>query len=427
MTCGPGRGPNLLGIRPAPKSLAAVLRNPEVDPWQSRAAPAMMGTMDSTLASPPVPLAQPGPRLHALWAMSVAALISGCPDNTFDPKDAGPTGPGSDLTDKDIGTPCYCELEQGHCKRNPTNSCPKSGMVCLIATPDPNHSNAGNALWEAPMFSVGRVTTDGGVVYEGECTIVTSIDYMPPCPLGTVAVSLSTGINVCKRSCESDQECERDNWVCDQPLLDQASLHTPPVVERGLALNLCRPACVADFPDCLRSTACLMDTDQGCFRSPGQASATHPNVGIYVGDRNGARTCASTGHCVPTTQRSATAVLGSQCHSAAECPVNYLCVSDQAYSNNPDGLGFCTWADCNPFPQQGQGYGCPQAVGQTCEVTFELPMCFSDCTGAGVCGMPGQMCLVADQAKIYNTTSTGQPIGWKGQHCLDCDLANMCP
>lgn len=376
--------------------------------------------------------ALPSRRLPCSLAAALLALAAapGCTEDLdYGDEDAGTSViPG--LAYADIGTLCSCDLVVDNatglqrCASNPTNTCPKAGMTCVIATPDANANNAGNGLWEGPLFSVGRMAGTGSVVVEGECTILGTPARPPACPTGTVGITVSSGATICKRTCQSDQECGRADWVCDTPLLDRNGIDMDPAAERGLDLKLCRPRCVSDFPDCNRSTPCTMGRP-GCYRSALTRNAPG-DLGIYVGDRNGARVCHESGHCQAVAGRNPLAGVGSPCASHADCAVNFLCVSGPAYGA-PDGLGFCTYADCDPNAAAGQVGAC--VPGLTCERAFEMGMCFPDCASGTICnGGAGQMCGQAAPAMIYNyDPATGAPVGWKQNQCVDCALTGMCP
>jgi hypothetical protein len=363
-----------------------------------------------------------------LLLASPLLVLSACTEGTYT-RDGGASSSGvpSGITFQDIGTPCTCEVNLATlgCSRAPVNSCAKSALNCVIVTYD-SFANAGNPLWEATMFSRGRVA-DGGVVIDGECTLTGNVFQLPSCPQGTMPITLSNGLVACKRICQSDQDCGRTGWVCDAPLLNRNGIDVSfPPVEAPLDLKICKPACVTDFPDCLRTTPCNLGRP-GCFKSP---LVNGPQgLGIYVGDRNGGRACSpTTGKCEPTTARNDLAVLGAACSGNVDCPSQHLCVSDVAYADNPSGSGFCTYADCDPLAAAGAVGACVQ--GLTCEYAFEHGMCFPDCAGGTLCGL-GQVCGTADPARVVNYDPvTGYPRAWKGNHCIDCRMSTntgMCP
>ncbi|MBI5493429.1 MAG: hypothetical protein HY904_00275 [Deltaproteobacteria bacterium] len=362
------------------------------------------------------------------WQLAGLLGVTGaaCTTTTSEP-DAG-TGIPSGIAYADIGSPCQCDLSDGTgaCARNPTNTCAKSALTCVIFTPDETTNNAGNPWWEAPLFS--RITSpDGGFVIEGECTLTAPRELQLFCPTGTVAVQLSTGMQACKRMCVSDQECSRSGWVCDQPLLDRVGIDRLAIpTERGFDIDLCRPACSGGFPDCLRSTPCTMGRP-GCFRSAYTRNAPM-DLGIYVGDRNGGRVCnAQTGHCDVTALRNEINRVGGACASNEDCPTDHLCITDNAYANPPVGAGFCTYADCDPNAQPGAAGSCNPALGITCERAFEHGMCFPDCRGGTLCDV-GQKCSMPDMFIAGNLNpNTGQPLGWKQNQCVDCGLTGVCP
>jgi hypothetical protein len=301
------------------------------------------------------------PRLPALFLL--ALFTQACDTTTGGGADGGSSGVPFGITYEDIGTLCTCTVVPDptsasgfSCAPNPTNTCPKSALTCVVGTPDDRLSNAGNALWETPLFARGT-SVDGGTVIEGECSLVGTDIFPAACPRGTVSVQLSSGMTTCKRQCLTDAECGRPGWVCDAPFLARSGLQQNPPRELPLDLKVCRPACNADFPDCLRSTACV-NGEPGCYRSWTTRGAP-PQWGIYVGDRNGGRSCnLTTGHCEATVEprRGAgipAAAVGADCGSNADCNTNNLCISDYAYSATPQGCGFCTFANCNPYPAQG--------------------------------------------------------------------------
>ena len=367
--------------------------------------------------------------------LAVVALLTACTTTTTYP-DAGPTVP-SGITFEDIGTPCTCNLVAAggsvSCDRNPTNSCARSALTCVISLVGPAFSNAGNALWEGVLFSravPNAVDQDGGAVaqVEGECTLRAPPGVTLACPSGTVVLALSDGSTVCKRQCFNDTECGRSGWVCDTPLLDRNGLDmAEPAQEVPLNLKLCRPACEADFPHCNRSTPCTMGRP-GCQRSALTPGAP-VNLGLYVGDRNGGRTCNRVnGHCETTAARTPGTPVGSPCQSHENCDFDHLCVSDGIYSDNPTGIGFCTYANCNPFAAADMD-GCPGPLGANkCQVAFEMGMCFANCANGTLCGNPGQKCSQPDPYRILNLDpTTGGPRGWSQQQCVDCNLTGVCP
>jgi hypothetical protein len=360
-----------------------------------------------------------------------AALILGltsCTGGTYT-LDAGASGSGYAFAD--IGTVCKCETETDpvtgglRCIQNPTNTCTKSGMTCVLATPEAAFSNAGNPLWEAPLFYRAEMQDGGFPVFEGECTLTASVTQALLCPLGTVALALSSGLQVCKRTCLGDSDCGRDAWVCDQPRLDQAGIDSlSPAQEIPSAVRLCRPACSADFPDCNRSTTCTIGK-AGCQRSAFTRNAP-TTLGIYIGDRNGARVCNGvTGHCEDIASRGS-GYVGDRCTGHADCQAQFLCVSDTAYADVTDGYGFCTYADCNPSAAANTAGAC--VAGLTCEYAFEMGMCFPDCQGGTLCSGQGQKCAVPDMGRIANYDSTTGAQGtWKQVQCVDCDTTGVCP
>ena len=368
-------------------------------------------------------------RVARLLPLCLATALSlGCSEGTYT-VDGGASSSGvpSDVTFQDIGTPCTCVVNPANntCTGAPVNTCGKSSLACVIVTYDA-FSNAGNPLWEATMFSRGKVA-DGGMVIEGECTLTGNTTYLPACPQGTVAIALSSGLTACKRTCQSDQDCGRTGWVCDTPLLDRNGIDVSwPPVEAPLNLKICKPACLTDFPDCLRTTTCSLGRP-GCYKSP--LVAGPEGLGIYVGDRNGGRSCsATTGKCEATPSRNDLAIMGAACTGNAQCPTQHLRISDMAYADQPTGSGFCTYADCNPLAAAGEVGAC--VAGLTCEYAFESGMCFPDCAGGTMCGM-GQVCGQADANRIVNYDPvTGVPRNWKGNHCVDCRMStntSMCP
>ncbi|MEW5854913.1 MAG: hypothetical protein AB2A00_39415, partial [Myxococcota bacterium] len=365
----------------------------------------------------------------------MAALALGCTDggSYTVKKDAGPDVPAG-ITYDDIGTPCTCEIVfdeasgTNRCARNPTNTCAKSALTCVIATPDPATHNAGNELWEAPLFYRQTTTADGGVATEGECTLLAPPGFALGCPRGTSAILLSTGVTVCKRQCQADQECGRPDWVCDQPLMDRNVIDSAPpgTPEQPLNLRLCRPACQADFPDCNRTTPCTLGRP-GCVRSPSSRNAPE-GLGIYIGDRTGTRVCnRTTGHCDARTGADSQAPVGKQCTSHNDCNVNNICISDTAYANVPDGVGFCTFAGCDPAQAPGQD-GCGDGVSLLCEPAYDMGLCWVNCSGGTICAAPGTKCGVPEMWRVANFDPiSGQPGVWDSNHCIDCDLTGVCP
>lgn len=369
----------------------------------------------------------------------LALLLTACETTTTGGTDGGVTTVPAGITYEDIGSPCQCTVVPDptsasgfSCAPNPTNTCAKSALTCVVGTPDERLTNAGNALWETPLFSRGT-QVDGGTVIEGECTLVGTDVFPTACPMGAVAVQLSNGLTVCKRTCFTDAECGRPGWVCDRPFLDRRGLQVANPSEIPANIQVCRPACNADFPDCLRSTACV-NGEAGCYRS--WTTRTAPaQWGIYVGDRNGGRSCnRTTGHCDATVEprRGAgipAAAVGADCGSNADCNTNNLCVSDYAYSANPQGRGFCTFANCNPFPAQGVADGCggEQGSGLTCENAFEMGMCFLDCRQGTLCS-GGQKCSTPNMDLILNyNAQTGAIQPWRQTQCVECELTGVCP
>lgn len=368
------------------------------------------------------------PRLAAPSVLILASFL-GC-TTTSDSSDAGlTTGPGG-FTIQDIGSRCVCELVSNpisgatECKQAPTNSC-KTGMVCVVDTPAANVvPNAGNPLFEAPLFR-RAVSSDGGFLIEGECTLTYAQPLANSCPTGSRLLLLSSGLYVCKRTCQADAECGRAGYVCDAPLLsrDAIDLANPPS-ETPLALNFCRPACQADFPDCNRSTTCTMGAP-GCQRSAFTRNAPQ-DLGIYIGDRNGARVCnTTTGHCEGVASRAG-GFVGDPCASHADCQPNFLCVSDNAYSQAPDGVGFCTYANCNPAAADGESGSCVQ--GLTCEWAFDMGMCFPNCTGGTLCSRIGTKCAIPDPGLMASfDPASGAAVSFKAARCVDCDTTGVCP
>ena len=175
---------------------------------------------------------------------------------------SGSSGVGG-ITYQDIGTPCTCEVVQGAsgftCAVNPTNTCAKTSLTCVMAAPDPGFANAGHALYEYHLTTRQTNNADGGITMEGECTLLAGPTQALICPAGTFPLQLTNGTKICKRQCQSDQECNRPGWVCDAPLLNRDGIDTGTIPsEVPLNLKLCKPGCVADFPDCLRVTPCTL-------------------------------------------------------------------------------------------------------------------------------------------------------------------------
>lgn len=347
--------------------------------------------------------------------------------------DAGPEFPGG-VTVLDIGTPCFCELNESGtaCKTAPTNTCGKTALTCVIHnTPNGNFNNAGNALWEAPLFRRFTSTRDGGPLVEGECSLVWDpTDFNRGCPGGSVLVQVSSGQLICKRTCQSDGECGRPDWVCDQALLDRDAIDTQQGVpqEIPLGIKICRPPCQADFTDCNRSTPCTLDGRGFCQRS-GLTPAAPQELGIYIGGRNGARTCnLTTGKCQDRQFVTNNNSLGGPCNTHDDCPQDMMCISDFLYADPQfiDGVGFCGVAGCVPGAAAGQPGSCVQ--GLTCQWAFEMGMCFPDCAGGTICAGQGQKCAIPDPARMWSyLPQGGQVATFSKPQCVDCDTTGVCP
>jgi len=351
--------------------------------------------------------------LSALFAMA-------CTDGTYVP-DAGPGLP--PVTD--IGTPCYCELDEAGtaCKQAPTNTC-KSGMTCVIhGTPNGTFNNAGNILWESPLFRRNSTTPDGGAQIEGECTLVFQpTDFNRRCPDGASLVVLSSGHYVCKRTCESDAQCGRSGWVCDAPFLNVDALSANPPQELPLDAKICRPACEQDFPDCNRSTWCrFSNTQPGVCQRSGLTPGAPADYGIYIGDRFGTRTCnQTTGKCQDTAFRTPNNGVGGQCVTNEDCMDGLLCVGDNLYASVPDGIGFCAMPGCTIGVAAPNPGSCPQ--GLSCEWAFEMTMCFPDCQGGTVCGGAGQVCDRPLEQLAWSYVANGALASFAAARCVDCDI-----
>jgi hypothetical protein len=334
--------------------------------------------------------------MRAWYAASLALLIGACdPGNgEFTPEDAGGVGPGG-ITYDDIGT--ICTYDPANPMQHPSNTCPKSGMTCVIATRDGLYREYGDFLYEAiPLFS--RFRPDGKD--EGICSMA-SMPGMPPpaCPYGTAIVMLSSGHHICMRLCDTSANCARDGYVCDYPFMDGSSYNPETGAVAPLGLQLCVPGCQTDLPYCMRTF--------------------HSQLGfhVYDGDLYGWRQCNTvSGLCEDVVARGA-GYVGSQCVRSEHCQDNLLCIGGWLFGAQEEH-GFCA-RYCNPDRNlQAPDNGCE--LGQGCEYFLNIAYCFPDCS-AMQCGGANQVCNYADEGAAG--LLPGQE--WQRPHCIQCELSSL--
>lgn len=337
------------------------------------------------------------PRLLAVvTSLLVSLLLSACPPDTggtFTRKDGGGNIVPEGITFADIGTKCTYDPTQPNV--NPTNTCAKAGLTCLISTSDGAYSQFGNFVYEAiPLFA--RPMPDGHD--EGICTLVAWPGELLACPAGTAAVKLSTGQSFCMRACGSSSECNREGYVCDAPFMNSASFDPNSGAVVPLAQKFCVPACQTDLPYCTRS-----------FLRPGDEA-------LDIRDLNGDRQCdTNTGLCQDVTTRGGKFV-GDICTHSDECGENLICIGGMLFGA-PENYGFCA-QQCNPAGTSAEETGC--APGLSCEYFLDVGYCFPDCT-ANVCGGENQVCQAADPSLAG--LRPGQD--WRGPHCIPCELSSL--
>lgn len=326
-------------------------------------------------------------------------FASACPPDTggtFTKNDAGGGIVPDGITAADIGT--ICTYDPTRPSVNPTNTCAKPGLTCLIDTSDGAYSQYGNFVYEAiPLFA--RPMPDGHD--EGICTLVAQAGQILACPAGTAAVTLSTGQSFCLRACSSSSECNREGYVCDAPFMNGASFDPQTGAVSPLAQKFCVPACATDLPYCTRSF----------LRPDGQGG----NL-LDIRDLNGDRQCEpTTGLCQDVTSRGGKFV-GDLCTHSDECGENLICIGGMLFGA-PDEYGFCA-QQCNPFGTTSEQTGC--APGLSCEFFLDVGYCFPDCNN-NVCGGENQVCQVADA----NTAGLREGQDWRAPHCIPCEMSSL--
>ncbi|MBN2359868.1 MAG: hypothetical protein JXR83_10470 [Deltaproteobacteria bacterium] len=318
-------------------------------------------------------------------------------NNNFTRPDSG--GVPSGITWQDIGTACTYDPLSGN---NPTNTCGRTGLVCVIATSDGAIGGYGTFMYEAiPLYTRFLATED-----EGICTLVSAPGMPPPaCPAGTYAVMLSSGHHICMRGCDTSEDCGRDGYVCDYRLMNGSTYNSSTGAVQPLAVRMCVPACLSDVPYCLRT---FIDPDY-----VGQDGSRL--LYVYDGDLFGARECDPvTGLCYDVTTRGAKYV-GDRCTHTSECAAPNICISGLLYGA-PEEHGFCA-RYCDP---SGQSQQLTCEYGQGCEYFLGVGYCFPNCNN-NLCAGEGQQCQYADP----NKAGIGPGQEWRDKHCIQCELSNL--
>ncbi len=322
-------------------------------------------------------------------------------DGTFTREDAG-TGPGVIYSYEDIGAPC--NYDPARPTYNPTNTCQKAGLTCVIASSDGMYREFGHFLYEAiPLFT--RLMPDGKD--EGICTLVSQPGHpLPACPGSTVAVQLSSGQAICMKLCTSSAECNRDGYVCDYKFMDSSTYNYETGDVAPLPIKLCAPACTTDLPYCTR-TFLLPDGQGGDM------------LLVNSSDLAGYRECQPlTGLCEDVVVRGG-GFVGDQCEHSSACRDGMLCIGGPLYGA-PVEHGFCA-NQCNPA---AEGQNPPQPTGcqpgQGCEFFLDIGYCFPDCVN-NVCGGMNQVCAYADPGAAG--LREGQE--WLLPRCIPCELSSL--
>lgn len=337
-----------------------------------------------------------------LVVITVGALgVQSCvPDKqgNYTRKDAGGTIIPADLSYLDIGT--RCTYDPTHPDINPTNTCAKAGLTCVIDTSDGVYQQYGHFIYEAiPLFA--RPMPDGHD--EGICTLVAQPGQLLTCPAGTAAVKLSTGQSICMRACGSSSDCDREGYVCDQPFMNASTYDPNTGAVAPLAQKFCVPACTTDLPYCMRS-----------FMLPDANGNDMLLISSY--DLAGYRMCEPlTGLCGDVTTRGGK-FIGDQCTHSDECGDNLLCIGGLLYGA-PEDYGFCA-QQCNPAGTTAETTGC--APGLSCEFFLDVAYCFPDCIN-NVCGGANQVCAYADP----NAAGLRDGQEWRAAHCIPCELSSL--
>lgn len=337
---------------------------------------------------------------NAILLLLVFTAGSDCDDGgTFQTKDSGEIVT-PQLTYADIGTVCTYNPMQPN--KNPTNTCPKAGMTCLINTSDGNYGY-GNLLYESiPLYS--RYLPDGSE--EGICTLLSHPGANPPlCPEGTVLVKLSTGHHYCTRACRSSADCQRDGYVCDYRFMDATSYNPNTGEASPLPLKICAPSCQADLLYCTR-TFLLPDGSGGEW------------LMVYEGDLRGSRQCQPSSGLCEDVVTTGVLFVGQNCTRTEQCQAGLICINGSLFSPN-EGDGFCTrYCDVNAQRQNPpQPTGC--SVGEGCEYFLDIGYCFTDCV-SNMCAS-NQICSTAD---VYRAgLRPGQE--WISPRCVPCELSSL--
>jgi len=328
------------------------------------------------------------------WLMGMAAIVllsagnCGNGGNGFTHSDASIQPPA--LTWQDIGT--VCTYDPTRPSDNPTNTCARTGLICVIASSDGLYSNFGSLLYEAiPLYTRFLADQD-----EGICTLVSGPGAAPPaCPVGTFVVPLSSGYQICMRGCEITADCGREGYVCDYRLMNGGTYNPNTGAVSPVAVPMCVPACYTDMPYCLRS-----------FIYQG-------NLVVYDTDLFGGRECdTSNGLCVDVVTREGRYV-GDRCSHSSQCSAGDICISGALYGA-PDDHGFCAHY-CDPT---GQNTALKCQLGQSCEFFLSVGYCFPDCV-SNLCAGDGQQCAKADENKAGLTQA------WANPHCIQCELSSL--
>lgn len=305
---------------------------------------------------------------------------------TYQTEDAGQDDV---ITAADIGVECTYETGSD---LNPTNTCEKTGLTCMITTSDGLYypfragvsaSNLAQPLWEDQTTVYFADGTESG-----QCTLVGTWAEPPTCPSGTVIKFFQGNVAACLRTCGVASDCPRSEIdVCDRRYLDLVE----PTTGLISTAATCVRACYWDVPDCVRSGYLVT-----------QADATQGAFYLFTDDWIGGSVCdRSSGICGISGDGASGP--GQECENTSDCSGDLVCVQENLLNiPEEEGGGFCALS-CQPNDQNPLD---PCPTGYACQAGFELghsPFLVKD--AAGVDNQLGGFCF-ADCQSNPNACST---------------------
>lgn len=278
-----------------------------------------------------------------MLALVFSTAGAGCDDcpGCFDGGIVEPEPEGNAITAADIGTRCVYDPAVG---TNPTNTCGKNGLTCLITTRDFAYAPYGSgdprnfalSVWEDQFTVYNPDGTD-----EGYCTIVGDVGQIPICPAGTAPKALSPTMVACLGFCDDALDCGRPGYVCDSRFFGD------------FEGTFCSRACTADVPDCVRSGWQV--------RPPATVGAVH----LASEDFTGSSVCnVNTGVCELATV-AGTSDPGEPCIDTNDCVPGLTCFAGPVIDEELLTPGVCM-LPCKPTSQPVNG--CPS--GYVCQAGF---------------------------------------------------------